>query len=110
MLILYLHRTAVPISELEPVGGLAAELVATEGPAVLRLHVKFILAFITEKDQNAQRFTYLCNALQWLCLKLIKWKSLDLSCTHVIQSMNKQISMTEDLHWDIGQLGCPSNS
>ena len=106
----HLQRTALTVGQLDPLSPRAAELLPAVGPAVLGLHVKFILSLIAEKDQNAQRFTYLCNALQWLCLKLIKWKSLDLSCTHVIQSMNKQISMTEDLHWDIVQLGCPSNS
>ena len=70
-----LQRAAVLVSQLEPLSAGPVELLATEGPAVLRPHVKFTLAFIAEKDQNAQRFTYLCNALQWLRLKLIKWKS-----------------------------------
>ena len=68
---LYLQRTAILISELEPVS-----VQAPGSPAVLRLDVKFILAFIAEKDQNAQRFTYLCDALQWHRLKISKMNIL----------------------------------
>ena len=71
-----LQRAALLISELQPVSGGPAELVATEGPAVLGPHVKFLLAFIAQKDQNAQRVTYLCDALQWLSLKISKMKIL----------------------------------
>ena len=85
--VLYLQRTALPVSQLDPLSARAEELLPPVGPTVLCLHVKFILVLITEKDQNAQRFSYLCDALQWLCLKLIRWKSPDLWLTpHVIQT------------------------
>ena len=109
MVNLYLQRTAVLISELEPVSVRPAELVATEGPTVLGLHVKCILAFIAEKDQNAQRFTYLCDALQWPRLKISKMKILRslaqpshrLHTSYKIQM--KTLQYNDNLPLDIGQ-------
>ena len=70
----YSHGAAVSSGQLDLVGVLVAEADPVVGPAVLRLHVRFTPAFIAEEDQNAQRFTYLCDALQWLCLKISKMK------------------------------------
>ena len=104
MVNLYLQRTAVLISELKPVS-----VQAPGSPAVLRLDVKFILAFIAEKDQNAQRFTYLCDALQWPRLKISKMKILRslaqpshrLHTSYKIQM--KTLQYNDNLPLDIGQ-------
>lgn len=82
-----LQRAAVLVSQLEPLSAGPVELLATEGPAVLRPHVKFTLAFIAEKDQNAQRFTYLCDALQWQRLEISKMKILK-SLAHASHSLH----------------------